>query len=337
MTRKISNGEIMNKVLNQTIRSQLIDRRKALERSIAQVNQPEDLVRLLSEVDRALERVGTDAFGRCVVCGEYCDDNEMLENPMRQYCLCDLSEHGTAALQRDLDLAWQVQASLLPPQNLTHANWQTHYRYQPAGPVSGDYCDLITHQSAEDWLYFLVGDVSGKGVAASYLMAHLSALVRRTLDVPVTLDDLMNTVNRHLSQRSPSTHFVTLVAGRAHASGRVEISNAGHCLPIVLRDGANQELESDGLPVGIWDDADYGVTVSELSPGDSIVLFTDGISEALNPAGDLYGTKNLTRVAARHRADSPPQLAAACLDDVNRFRESQPVSDDLTLMVLRRQ
>lgn len=314
----------MNHVMVESLQTQLLARREVLQTTISEVDGADDLVRLLVEVDRALNRLGTDDFGRCQVCDGFMEDEEMVENPLRQYCLCDLNEHGHAALQHDLDLAWQVQASLLPPQNLSHAGWRTSYRYQPAGPVSGDYCDLITSRSVDDWLYFLVGDVSGKGVAASYLMAHLSALVRRTLDVPVPVDYLMETVNRHLTERSRSTHFVTLVAGRAHTSGLVEISNAGHCRPFVLREGGCQELDSNGIPVGIMDDADYSVCDSLLSPGDSIVLFSDGVSEAMNPNGELYGDQNLARIAVGNRHQSPAQLAAACLEDVKKFRGSAP-------------
>jgi sigma-B regulation protein RsbU (phosphoserine phosphatase) len=327
----------MNYFRVKSLEDQLLDRRETLQKALAQVDRGDDLARLLVQVDQALERLGTDAYGRCTVCDGYMTDEEMQENPLRQYCLCDLSEHGRAALEHDLDMAWEVQASLLPKQNLTHAGWLTHYRYRPAGPVSGDYCDAIAHSTSDDWLYFLVGDVSGKGVAAAYLMAHLSALVRRTLDQPVAVDTLVSTVNRHLNERSSATHFVTLVAGRAHRSGRVEISNAGHCRPLVLRGDSPQELDSTGLPLGISAQADYQVHCTELAPGDSIVLYTDGISESRNAGDQLYGTADLSRVAATHRHESPTRLADACLADLHRFRGDTPPADDLTLMVVRYQ
>ncbi len=325
----------MNYFRTPTLEDKLIERRDALLKSIAEVERADDLARLLVEVDRALERLGTEAYGRCTVCGGYMDDDEMNENPLRQYCLCDLNPRKRAALERDLEMAWQVQASLLPPQNLVHAGWRTHYRYQPAGPVGGDYCELIAHSVGQEWLYFLVGDVSGKGVAAAYLMAHLSALVRRTLDKPVAVDDLVRTVNRHMSQRPDSTHFVTLVAGRANRNGRVEVSNAGHCRPIVLRNGELNELGSTGMPVGISLQAEYQTGVAELDVGDSIVLYTDGVSEARNAQDELYGVENLTRVAANHRHQSPTRMAAACLGDLRQFHDPAAPRDDLTMMVIR--
>ncbi len=326
----------MDQVITQSIVSQLEDRRGALQNAIGQIGEAPDLIRLLGDVDQALARLSTDAFGKCVVCHGRMDEREMLEFPTRQYCLCDLSSDQQKALQRDLDLAWQVQASLLPKQNLNFGGWQTHYRYLPAGPVSGDYCDVVTHESQGGWMYFLVGDVSGKGIAAAYLMAHLSAIVRRTLDEAVSVASLIATVNRHLNERSPESHFVTLVAGRANRSGRVEICNAGHCLPIVLRRSESFSLNSSGLPVGIIDPSDQQTSVLQLDVGDSLILHTDGISEAFDSAGNQYGAAALQQTAFANRDLSPAPLAAACLDHMHRFQTLANQHDDITLLILRR-
>jgi sigma-B regulation protein RsbU (phosphoserine phosphatase) len=326
----------MDQVITQTISGQLEERRDALQNAIAQIGPVPDLARLLNDVDQALARLKTDEFGKCVVCDGRMDDAEMLEFPTRQYCLCDLSASQQDALQRDLDLAWQVQASLLPKQNLSFGGWQSHFRYLPAGPVSGDYCDMLTHEAQGGWLYFLVGDVSGKGIAAAYLMAHLSAAVRRILEQPISVDRLMESVNRHLNERSTESHFVTLVAGRAHRSGRVEICNAGHCHPIVLRSHEAFSLSSSGLPVGILEQADPQTTVLQMENGDSLVLHTDGISEAGNPAGELFGAAALRQTVFGHRALSPAPLAATVLDQVRRFQSPAPQQDDITLLILRR-
>ena len=327
----------MDPTTSHTVFHQLDERRAALRRAIDQVGPARDLLRLLSDVDQAMGRLGTAEFGKCLICDGQMDDAEMVESPTRRYCLCDLSTAQRAALQLDLDTAWQVQGSLLPSQNLAHAGWQTHFRYLPAGPVSGDYCDLLTQPSSTGWLYFLVGDVSGKGIAAAYWMAHLSALIRRTLDEPVSVAGLMETVNRHLSDRPSDSHFVTLAAGRAHRSGRVEIANAGHCRPIVLRRDESFALKSSGLPLGIWDKTDPETCVLQLDVGDSLVLFTDGISEATNPQGNQFGAAALEQSAFAHRQLAPAQLAAACLEDLRRFQAGLALQDDLTLLILRRE
>ncbi len=326
----------MNQIIVRSVESQLLERRDALRTALSQTNQPADLQRLLVQVDQALTRLDSEEFDRCAFCGGRMEAEEMLENPMRRYCLCDLTVAERAALQRDLDLAWQVQASLLPTQNLSFANWQTHFRYIPAGPVSGDYCDLLSHEADGGWLYFLVGDVSGKGVAAAYWMAHLSALVRSTLDRPVTVADLVATVNRHLTGRQSNSHFVTLAAGRAHRSGRVEISSAGHCRPLVIRGDGHQFLDSTGIPVGIADAAEFQTTELHLSSGESLLLYSDGITETCNSAGDLYGEQMLDRVVTHHHAATPTAMAAACLGDLAHFRGPVPSADDITLLILKK-
>jgi sigma-B regulation protein RsbU (phosphoserine phosphatase) len=314
---------------------QLDVRRVALRRAIDEVGPARDLTRLLADVDRAIERLQTPEFGKCAICDGAFDDHELLEQPGRRYCLCELSTEQQAALQRDLDLAWDVQASLLPQQNLAFAGWQSHYRYLPAGPVSGDYCDLIAQESQGGWLYFLVGDVSGKGVAASYLMAHLSALVRRTLDDAVPVSQLVEIVNRHLSQRSPETHFVTLVAGRAHRSGRVEICNAGHCPPIIVRSNDSFTLMPDGLPVGIDVQTQYHSSVVQLGPGETILLYTDGISEATNQSDQMFGSDRI-RESLFPRRDLPLiRMVATCLNDLREFRGTESQHDDVTILGLR--
>jgi sigma-B regulation protein RsbU (phosphoserine phosphatase) len=120
-----------------------VGRRARLESTIANLGQADDLLRLLTEVDAALSRLDAGSCGVCAVCHLSVDTEDLLANPMASYCLCKLSAERQRALERDLDLAWQVQAALLPKPNLTVSGWQTHDRYLPYGPVSGDCCDLV--------------------------------------------------------------------------------------------------------------------------------------------------------------------------------------------------
>src|SRR5690348_13169147 len=120
--------------LESKLRSQLVDRRSRLAASIADLEQPTDLLRLLTEVDSALSRLDGRHFGECAVCHENVYDHDLEANPMATYCLCKLTPERQRALERDLDLAWQVQAALLPPLGLGAAGWQTYYRYLPHGP-----------------------------------------------------------------------------------------------------------------------------------------------------------------------------------------------------------
>jgi sigma-B regulation protein RsbU (phosphoserine phosphatase) len=328
--------------LQSRLRSQLADRRLRLERSISAVGRPDDLVRLLHLVDTALSRVEAGHFGRCEVCEEDIDEPDLLAHPMAAYCLCQLTADRQRALENDLGLAWRVQAALLPFPNLAAAGWRTHYRYLPHGPVSGDYCDLIAaNGSAGASLYFLLGDVSGKGVAASLLMAHLNAAFRALVESHVPPRELVARANRLLSESTLSSHYATLVCGRASAAGEVEIVNAGHCAPLIVRrDGGVETLPASGLPLGLAPAgmaSGYSSERVALRDGDTLVLYTDGLTESVNSVGEEYGAGRLSRLLDQSRAASPQELVHKSLQDHDAFRAGHDRSDDLTILALRRE
>jgi sigma-B regulation protein RsbU (phosphoserine phosphatase) len=234
-------------------RSQLLNRRARLRRTIADLNQPPDLLLLLNDVDAALSRLDDGSYGECAVCHTEIAADDLLANPTASYCLCELSPERQRALERDLTLAWRVQAALLPSPDLAVPGWQTHYRYIPHGPVSGDYCDLVVtegHAAAE--FYFMLGDVSGKGVAASLLMAHLNASLRAFARTGFAPQQALAEADRLLASSTLASHYATLACGRVSACGEVEIANAGHSLPLVVRsNGCIEALETTGLPLGL--------------------------------------------------------------------------------------
>lgn len=326
----------MDAAVAASIRTQLSDRRDRLERVVADVGRADDLVRLLRAVDEAIERLDGDRFGRCEVCHESVDDDLLLTHPLARYCLCGLSPRQQAALERDLDLARQVQIGLLPRQNLSLGGWEVHFRYLPAGPVSGDYLDVISRNQGSDDAYFLLGDVSGKGVAASLLMARLSALLRSLVESGPPVGELVARANRMFSESDVSSHFVTLVCARATPSGRIDFCNAGHCPPLVVRRGAVEMLDSDGLPVGVVAEGRYEVQSLATEPGDTIVLYSDGISEAMNDGREQFGLDRLSACVSENRGLRPAALAAACLRAVAAFCGGAAAHDDTSLMIIRR-
>lgn len=326
----------MDAAVAASIRTQLSDRRHRLERAVADVGRADDLVRLLRAVDEAIERLDAGRFGRCEVCHESVDDELLLTHPLAKYCLCGLSPRQQAALERDLELARKVQIGLLPRQNVSVGGWDVHFRYIPAGPVSGDYLDVISRNHGSDDAYFLLGDVSGKGVAASLLMARLSALLRSLVENGPPVGELVARANRHFSESDVSSHFVTLVCARATPSGRIDFCNAGHCPPLVVRGSAVEMLGSHGFPVGVVAEGRYEVQSLAIEPGDTVVLYSDGISEAMNDAREQYGVERLAACVQNSRGLQPAGLAAACLRDVEAFRGGAAAHDDTSLMVIRR-
>lgn len=327
----------MSDTIETELRDQLLDRRQRLTRAIADLGGADDLTLLLREVDSALQRVASREYRCCDVCGTDIEDHTLRMHPTIRYCLCELSAQQRDALQHDLEMAQRVQLSLLPPPNVEIAGWEAHSRYLPAGPVGGDFCDVVAPATAPRTLYFWLGDVSGKGVAASLGMARLSALLRSLIEQSPPLHELVAGTNRLFSQNLLDTHYATVVCGRADDAGSVEICNAGHCPPLVVRDGIVAPVNSTGYPVGlVGGDHSYDSCRLQLEPGESLVLYSDGVTETFDGDGRSYGLEGLTSVLARSRQAGPAALAAACLSDLAGFRNSAPQQDDLTILVLRR-
>jgi sigma-B regulation protein RsbU (phosphoserine phosphatase) len=318
------------------LREELRDRRHRLVEALGEVGVGDDFVRLIREVDSALERVERRSFGTCMACRETVEDEMLLANPMMEYCLCRLTPEQQEALQRDLDLASKIQWALLPKQDLRFRDWEVHHRYLPAGPVSGDFCDVVTVDKGRGGLFFVIGDVSGKGVAASFLMARLNALFRGLVDTDLELDQLVDRTNRIFSDSNISSQYATLVCGRALRSGEIEICNAGHLPPLVLGSSEVTPVEATGLPVGLFKSGPYTVSSVTLAPGDSLFLYTDGLSEARNGSGEEYGFERLSDLLQEQRSSSSRSLAAACLRSLEDFLSGVGRTDDLSLMVIRR-
>ncbi len=314
------------------LHSQLEDRKRRLEMAIALAPQKSGLGGLLREVDAALDRMGKGSYGICEECHEAIEQDRLLADPLVCYCLDHLTQEQRTALQRDLDLAAQVQRNLLPQVDLRAGNWETSYHYAPVGPVSGDYCDLIP---SDGQLFFVLGDVSGKGVAASMRMVHLHALFRSLTSMALPLGQMVAQANRVFCDSALAGQYATLVCGQAKSTGEVEIHNAGHLPAIVVGRGGVLRIESTGLPLGMFHEVDFSATRVHLDPGDTLFLYTDGLSEA-HHAEDEYGIERIMHLVRQQARRPPCELISACLDDLRSFAAATPPLDDLTLLAIQR-
>jgi sigma-B regulation protein RsbU (phosphoserine phosphatase) len=326
----------METITNTVLHTELLDRRQRLEAAIGELGDNAHLVRLLQEVDAALERMDQGTYGLCDVCHEPVEAGRLLADPLVRNCLDHLTPDEQRALEQDLSLASQIQSTLLPQQHLSLNGWEICYHYEAAGSVSGDYCDLVNSESEGKDLFFFFGDVSGKGVAASMLMAHLHAIFRSLTTIGLPLDQLVERANRVFCESTMSTHYATLVCGKVGQSGEMEICNAGHCPPLLVRGGEIIRLEATGLPVGLFGDGPYSVKKEQLARGDSLILYTDGLSEARNGLYDEYGVERLSHLVRDHHELPPQALIQTCLKDLRAFQSGASKTDDLTIMVIRR-
>jgi phosphoserine phosphatase RsbU/P len=314
------------------LRSQLEERKERLQAAIAIAPQDGSLGHLLREVDSALERMANGTYGLCQTCHEPIENGRLLADPLLCYCLDHLSKSQLDALQRDLQLAAQVQRNLLPPAGLCDAGWETSYHYAPHGPVSGDYCDLIPSNGR---LFFVLGDVSGKGVAASMLMTQLHAMFRSLSRMSLPLDQIVIQVNRVFCESSLAGHYATLVCGEALPTGIVRIHSAGHCPVVVLQDSGISKIESTGLPLGMFCEVSVSATQLHLGPGEMLFLYTDGFSEA-RCADEEYGLDRMTNVLRQNHGKRPAEVIATCMRDLQAFVDNPPF-DDVTLLAIQRQ
>jgi len=325
----------MDAAESPALRDSLLNRRERLVETISEVGAGDDLVRLLREVDAALKRFDTQTFGRCEACHQEVDDHLLHAHPLIEYCLCRLTPEQQDALQQDLDLATRLQFALLPAQDLRFDGWTTHFRYLPAGPVSGDYIDLVASDRGGG-MYFFVGDVSGKGVSGAFVMARLGALLRGQIDFALPLPDLVGRANRLLAENNLPSQYATLICGHATPDGEMEICNAGHHPALVVRGGEVEPIDATGYPVGLFNQNPYRVTSLHLEANDALVLFTDGLIEARDPSGREYGLERFAAFLRKNHAAPPRALVAACLADIDAHRSGVPLHDDLSLLVLRR-
>jgi len=312
------------------LHKQLEERKRRLE-TVIQASPNDAAEALLREVDDALDRFASGTYGLCETCHDSVERDRLLADPLTRYCLDHLTRHQRAALQRDLDLASELQRGLLPPADLKVDGWETSYHYAPLGPVSGDYCDLYP---AGGQLFFILGDVSGKGVAASMRMTQLHALFRSLIGMGLPLVEIVEHINRFLCDSGLAGQYATLVCGSAHTGGAVEIFNAGHLPVIVVEQGNVRLLESTAFPLGMFREASFTAARLQLCPGDMLFLFTDGVSEAEGDGGE-YGVERVAGLVSRQTPCRAAEVIATCLEDLRGFAGSAPGVDDVTLLAIR--
>jgi sigma-B regulation protein RsbU (phosphoserine phosphatase) len=315
------------------LRTELEERRERLRSALRSQGADSSLSQLLTAVDAALSRWDQGTFGICESCHETIEPDRLLTDPLLRFCLDHLTQDERRALESDLSLAAQIQRRLLPEAGLATPGWDVRYHYQPAGMVSGDYCDLLETNSG---LIFMLGDVSGKGVAASMLMSHLHATFRSLTDSGLPLERMVEHANRIFCESTLAGQFATLVVGRATPDGAVEFVSAGHLPLLHIHGGGATPKDSTGVPLGMFCDTRFPLHRLTLTGGDSLFLYTDGLTEARNPAGQEYGLARVHSLAGRNNAADPKALISEYLSDLSNFRHGVNQADDLTLLAVRR-
>jgi len=240
-----------------------------------------------------------------------------------------------ARIEEELRLARQIQRSFLVSEFPETSRYEVHALNIPSKEVGGDLYDLVP--TMDGGLVLAVADVAGKGVPAALLSGMLQASLRTQAASISSVAEILRNINALVYRGTAVHQFATFFIARIRPDGRMSFSNAGHNYPVVARrNGGQVLLERGGLVLGVMESPDYEEDAIHLETGDRLVLYTDGITEAVNPEGELYGEERLHAVIA----GLPPDLSAREVTDrilraLEVFRSGVEALDDITLMVLR--
>ncbi|HEY3380618.1 MAG TPA: PP2C family protein-serine/threonine phosphatase [Vicinamibacterales bacterium] len=240
------------------------------------------------------------------------------------------------SLKNDLEIAREIQYAMLPQAIYQSDAFEVFGLTRPANTVGGDFYDV--QPLPDGRIVVTLGDVAGKGSPAALLMALLLAMFRTLVDEGLEAAALAERLNIQISRHSPASRFITLFFAFCDPStGRLVYVNAGH-MPGMLRrrDGRFESLSGGGIALGMFDGSRYESREATMEPGDTLVLYSDGVTEAENHKGQAFEEAGLQRIVDVHASDSPRDLAQAILRVVEVHAQETYLADDVTLLVVRR-
>ena len=239
-------------------------------------------------------------------------------------------------IEQELRVARSIQQASLPEEVPTLEGWQISPLYQPAREVGGDFYDF--HFLSEGRLGLVVGDATGKGVPAALVMSTTCGMLQAVSEAldSISPGEVLSRVNETLLARIPSNMFVTCFYGVLDPESAIfTYANAGHDLPYLWHGGAAEELRARGMPLGLMPSMSYEEKEMMLEPTDSALLYSDGLVEAHDPKGEMFGFPRLRALVAKHGEEGP--LGDLCLEELYSFvGEGWEQEDDITLLTLRR-
>ncbi|HKR10657.1 MAG TPA: SpoIIE family protein phosphatase [Pyrinomonadaceae bacterium] len=240
-------------------------------------------------------------------------------------------------LERELALASEIQQRFQPTAPPHVDGYELQGISFPCYEIGGDYYDFIEREDGR--LVIALGDVSGKGTAAALLMSSLHAAVHAQSASHDSLVATISAVNRYLADNIPANRFVTLFYAELDPdSGALSFLNAGHNPPLIVHAaGTVEQLASGGLPLGIKPDAEYREGRTQMQPGDVLVIYSDGVTEAVSPTGEEFGPTRLYEVVSRNVEASAAGIRDRIESSLTKFAQGTSAADDITLVIVKRQ
>ena len=239
-------------------------------------------------------------------------------------------------MERELELATEIQQSFQPSAPPLIDGFEFQGISFSCYEIGGDYYDFISRHDGK--MLIALGDVSGKGTAAALLMSSLHAAIHGQVAAQRSLMEIVTSVNRYLSENTPTNRFVTLfVAELNPADGTFKYINAGHNPPLIGRvSGEVEQLDSGGFPLGIMPLAEYEIGETKLESGEALLIYSDGVSEGANLKGEEFGMERLTQVVKKYLSSSASGLRDKVESALSTFTQTAPAGDDITLVIVKR-
>ena len=239
-------------------------------------------------------------------------------------------------MERELELATEIQHRFQPSAPPIMNDYEFQGISFSCYEIGGDYYDFITLHDGK--MLIALGDVSGKGTAAALLMSSLHASVHAQVAAKTSLHQMVKSINEYLAENIPSNRFITLfIAELDPTTGIINYINAGHNPPLVGRaDGKVEQLESGGFPLGIMPMAEYEVGQIQLAESEALVIYSDGVSEAVNLKDEEFGMERLSQVVSENLQKSASGLRDKVEFALSSFTQTAPANDDITLVIVKR-
>lgn len=239
-------------------------------------------------------------------------------------------------MERELELATEIQQRFQPSAPPLMDGYQFQGISFSCFEIGGDYYDFIERDDGR--MLIALGDVSGKGTAAALLMSSLHAAIHAQAAAKSSLAEMVTSVNKYLAENTPTNRFVTLFAAELDPrSGGLKYINAGHNPPLIGRaDGTITQLSSGGFPLGIIHGAEFELGETHLDIGEALVVYSDGVSEAVNPEDEEFGMERLSEVVKKNMNASAAGMRDKVESALSAFTQTAPANDDITLVIVKR-
>jgi len=239
-----------------------------------------------------------------------------------------------AQLERDISMAREVQLRLLPQSAPQMANAEMAVRFLPARAIGGDLYDFVDYGPGRTAI--VLGDVSGKAAPAALFAALVSGIMRSAAQQRPEPAAMLVSLNDALQERKLESQYVTMLFALWNDESRLlQVANSGAVQPVFCRSGQPQTVRAEGFPLGMFANAGYEEITVATEPGDVVIFISDGILDAENAAGEMYGQERLASLLCSHREHPAQEIADAILSDVSRFQGEQERFDDETIIVLK--